>query len=53
MQKNFIGIQIEEGELKDIFEELTKAQETIYKCYNRLQQLGVLTIKKSPSGNDD
>ncbi len=48
----FIQLEIPEGELKEIMDELNKAQETIYKCYGRLQELGAVTIKKqADSGN--
>ena len=47
-----IHIEIPEGRVKEILDELTKAQETIYKCYAELERLGVLTIKeKIGSGN--
>lgn len=51
---NNYGIRIEicDGELKRILDELTRAQEQIYACYNQLQAMGVLTIKKeTTSGN--
>lgn len=48
-----IRIEVEDGEIEQILKELNEAQETIFKCYNRLQTLGVLKIKKSPSANDD
>lgn len=48
-----IRIEVEDGEVEEILKELNEAQETIYKCYNKLQSLGVLKIKKSPSANDD
>ncbi|MCH5315760.1 MAG: hypothetical protein J1E81_07590 [Eubacterium sp.] len=45
-----IRIEIEDGEVKQILKELNEAQETIYKCYIKLQSLGVLKIKESPEG---
>ncbi len=48
----FLCLEINEGELEEIFEELSEAQETIYKCYDRLKMLGVLKMeKKADSGN--
>ncbi len=51
---NNYGIQIEvpNGKVKEILDELTTAQETIRRCYDELQSLGVVTIKeKAASGN--
>nr|DAW26735.1 MAG TPA: hypothetical protein [Caudoviricetes sp.] len=28
---------------------MNEAQETIYNCYNRLQEIGVLTLKEKPT----
>lgn len=39
-----IKIEVEDGELKKIFNELTAAQEKINECYNRLIDLGVVTV---------
>lgn len=39
-----IRIEMPEGEVKSILDELTKAQETIHKCYRRLEELGVVTV---------
>lgn len=44
MYKGYIRIEIEDGEIKKIMDQLTEAQETIYKCYSKLQDIGVLTI---------
>ena len=35
-----VSIKVDDKELKEILEELTKAQETIYQCYSRLNNLG-------------
>ena len=53
MHNGFIQFEVDDAELKEIFNELNKAQETIYKCYSRLQSLGIVKFKKSPSENDD
>ncbi len=47
MQNYSIRISVPDGEVKRILDELTKAQETIYKCYNKLQELGVVTISEA------
>ena len=49
--KNYFLLQVEirNNELQAIFKELQEAQETIYRCYNRLQDLGVLVVKDSES----
>lgn len=44
-----IRIAVQEGELKNIFDELNNAQEVIYDCYNRLRSLGMITITEKPS----
>lgn len=47
-----IHIEIPEGKIKEILDKLTKAQKTIYECYNELEQLGVVTVReKAVSGN--
>lgn len=47
MNKYLIGIEVQDGEIEKIMEELQRAQETICTCYNRLVELGVVTIKKA------
>lgn len=42
--KCFISIDVPEGELERILEDLRNAQETIRQCYHRLETLGVLRI---------
>lgn len=45
-------IEIQEGEVKKILDELMAAQETIWRCYNKLRDLGVVVLKeKAASGN--
>jgi hypothetical protein len=46
MRGQFIRIEVPEGEVKKILDELTEAQDKIYKCYDRLEELGVVTIKE-------
>ncbi|MBQ7516382.1 MAG: hypothetical protein IJS96_08880 [Schwartzia sp.] len=54
MRSCFIRIEVPEGEVKQILDELNKAQEKIYECYNRLEGLGVVTvIKKDAAENGD
>lgn len=45
-----IRILVKEGEVGKILDELTEAQEKIRDCYDRLRNLGVLTIEKATSG---
>lgn len=47
MTRYGIKIEAKQGELEGIFKELEEAQEKIYECYCRLQQLGVLTISEA------
>lgn len=49
----YLSIEVEDGEVERILKELTEAQEKIRVCYDRLEELGVLKIKKPPSANDD
>lgn len=52
MNNYSIRIEVPEDKLKEILDRLTEAQETIYRCYEELNQLGVLTIaEKTTSGN--
>lgn len=45
MKPYIIRIEIEEGEVKKILQELNEAQEKISQCYDRLIELGVVTIR--------
>lgn len=48
----YARINIPEGEIEKTLEELKKAQETIYRCYRKLDTLGVLHItEKATSEN--
>jgi hypothetical protein len=52
MQNYGIRIEIPEGEVKKILNELTQAQEKIRECYTKLENLGVITIvDQTISGN--
>ena len=55
MGKYCATYQIDKSELDEIMAELDKAKETIYKCYSRLQDLEVLTLREdkddAASGN--
>lgn len=48
-----IRIDVPEGEVKKILDELDKAQQTIYDCYSRLERLGVINIVEKPSAAID
>ena len=47
MTNYVIKIEAKQGELKSILDELNEAQEKIYECYSRLQNIGVLTISEA------
>lgn len=53
MNPYFVGLEIKDDEIERIMKELDEAQETIYRCYVQLKDLGVLTITqaKAASGN--
>lgn len=44
MNNYSIRIEVMDGEVREILKSLADAQEKIYKCYQRLQDIGVLTI---------
>lgn len=41
-----MDLVVEESEVEEIMQELTKAQETIMECYYKLERMGVVTIKR-------
>lgn len=51
MDRYHTSLEIDPDELKQIFKDLNEAQQTIERCYDRLISLGVVTIKKTASGN--
>lgn len=51
MSNFLMHMEVPEGELQKIFEEIDQAQETIFQCYMRLQQLGVIVIKKEDTND--
>ena len=52
MKKYLLTVEVQEGELQEIMSELQAAQETIYKCYDRMKNAGVLVVKEeAASGN--
>jgi hypothetical protein len=48
-----IRIDVPQGEVGEILEELEKAQEKIRDCYSRLEALGVINIVEKPSAATD
>jgi len=44
MTNYLIRIEVQDGEVEKILKELTEAQEKIYDCYNRLRDMGVVTV---------
>lgn len=54
MTNHFVRLEIPEGKVKELLDEMVKAQNTIRKCYRELEELGVVTIvpkEKAASGN--
>ena len=52
MNEYSVRIEIQAGKVKEILDRLNAAQETIYHCYQELQDLGVVVVKeKAASGN--
>lgn len=47
MNNYSIRIEVAVSEIENIFKELNEAQEKIYECYRKLQDLGVVTISKA------
>lgn len=52
MNRFVIQIEVPEGKVKALLDELTKAQETIRNCYYELDRLGVLTIKEKTASDN-
>jgi len=52
VRKYDIRIEVQEGEVKKILDELSSAQEKIFECYNRLEILGVITIKEQTTSDN-
>lgn len=48
MEKYCVVVSIQEGKLAEIMARLQAAQDEIYKCYDELEKMGVLEIKKPP-----
>lgn len=47
-----IRVEIQDGEIEQILRELNEAQEKIYQCYSRLQEAGMVVVRKeTASGN--
>jgi len=42
MTSYYASIEVPEGEINAIMDELTAAQKKIYECYDRLRDLGVV-----------
>lgn len=52
MNNYHLRIEVSEGKLKEIFNRLTEAQETIRDCLWELELLGVLKIEKEDTGGN-
>ena len=53
MDNRYIQIEIDDNKLKEIFDRLSAAQETIYDCYRELIELGVVKIKNASEISKD
>lgn len=53
MEPVIMQVKIDDEELSKVITDLAEAQETIYRCYSRLKNLGILEIntKKAASGD--
>lgn len=45
MRPYFIRIEVNQGEIEEILKELYEAQEKVRECYERLIELGIVTIR--------
>ena len=48
MNNHIVHIEVPEGRLKEILDKMTEAQTTIYQCWEELEHLGIVVIKKAP-----
>jgi hypothetical protein len=46
-----ISIEIQDGEIEQIMDEMKKAMRTVQDCYYRLEALGVVTVKKKDTSD--
>ena len=47
MSKQYMAlVEVKEEELDDIFRELEEAKRKVFRCYSRLSELGILSIRK-------
>lgn len=53
MRPYIIRIEMERGEVENILHELYEAQEKISQCYNRLIELGVVTIRDEAASHEE
>ena len=52
VDKYIIRLEIPDGKVEEILDRLSAAQDTIRECYQELEDLGVVAIKKeTASGN--
>ena len=52
MNSYIVRLEVPEGEVQAILEELEKAQRVILDCYDRLDKLGVLTVREKESSQE-
>lgn len=53
MNNHIIHIEVPEGRIKEILDKMTEAQTTIYQCWEELEHLGIVVIKKAPLAESD
>lgn len=49
MNKFLVMLEVKEGQVQEILDRLTAAQDEIRDCYYELEKIGVLTIAKADS----
>ena len=52
MRKAMIRIEVPDGRIKEILNELDAAQQKIFECYTELECLGVLTIREQATDDE-
>lgn len=54
MEKYLVSVEVDSEKLTEILNELQAAKDTIYRCYSKLQELEVVTVReKKDTANED
>ncbi len=53
MNRYLMRIEIKQGEVERILNELHEAQEKIYECYSELENLGVITVSRAENSTPE